>query len=167
MSDFSSSSSSMASLDTNSITSDLEDLKSIITDDIFQNDSFKVSYCWAHVQKVPKIRNQGNQKLYVAYFKMILKLQIKEEYENPQNNNQNLERTVVPKFRPLSKNRPGRKAKLADSELSPAELEKREVRRVRNKQAARRCRQRRLEKTYNLEQKVSSNDRNFRGIENA
>ena len=86
---------------------------------------------------------------------MILKLQIKEEYENPQNNNQNFERTVVPKFRPLSKNRPGRKAKLADSELSPAELEKREVRRVRNKQAARRCRQRRLEKTYNLEQKVS------------
>ena len=43
MSDFSSSTSSLASLDTNSITSDLEDLKSIITDDIFQNDNLKVS----------------------------------------------------------------------------------------------------------------------------
>ena len=84
-----------------------------------------------------------------------LKVQIKEEYDNPQNNNEHFERIAIPKFRPLSKNRPGRKAKLADSELSPAELEKREVRRVRNKQAARRCRQRRLEKTYNLEQKVS------------
>ena len=42
MSDFSSAS-SLASLDTNSINSDLEDLKSIIPDDIFQNDNFKVS----------------------------------------------------------------------------------------------------------------------------
>ena len=42
MSDFSSAS-SLASLDTNSITSDLEDFKSIIPDDIFQNDNFKVS----------------------------------------------------------------------------------------------------------------------------
>ena len=41
MSDFSSAS-SLASLDTNSITSDLEDFKSIIPDDIFQNDNFKV-----------------------------------------------------------------------------------------------------------------------------
>ena len=84
------------------------------------------------------------------------KVQIKEEYGNSPNNNEHFDRTSIQKFRPLSKNRPGRKAKLADSELSPAELEKREVRRVRNKQAARRCRQRRLEKTYNLEQKVSS-----------
>ena len=88
-------------------------------------------------------------------FPSIFKIQIKEEYSNSQNNNDHFERTSIQKFRPLSKNRPGRKAKLADSELSPAELEKREVRRVRNKQAARRCRQRRLEKTYNLEQKVS------------
>ena len=90
-----------------------------------------------------------------ALFPYIFKIQIKEEYSNGQNNNSHFERTSIQKFRPLSKNRPGRKAKLADSELSPAELEKREVRRVRNKQAARRCRQRRLEKTYNLEQKVS------------
>ena len=105
-----------------------------------------------------------------------LKVQIKEEYDNPQNNNEHFERMAIPKFRPLSKNRPGRKAKLADSELSPAELEKREVRRVRNKQAARRCRQRRLEKTYNLEQKVSfveisgestlSDDQKFRELDN-
>ena len=54
------------------------------------------------------------------------------------------------------KSRPGRKAKLPDSALTPADLEKREIRRIRNKQAARRCRQRRLEKTFNLEQKASS-----------
>ena len=89
----------------------------------------------------------------LTLFPSIFKIQIKEEYSNSQN--EHFERTSIQKFRPLSKNRPGRKAKLADSELSPAELEKREVRRVRNKQAARRCRQRRLEKTYNLEQKVS------------
>ena len=54
------------------------------------------------------------------------------------------------------KARPGRKAKMPDSALTPADLEKREIRRIRNKQAARRCRQRRLEKTFNLEQKVTS-----------
>ena len=70
--------------------------------------------------------------------------QIKQEYEWPQNPSP----TKV-------KGRPGRKAKLSDSELTPIELEKRELRRLRNKQAARRCRQRRLEKTFTLEQKVS------------
>ena len=80
------------------------------------------------------------------------------------NNNAPFDENAAPKnskiqnFRPLSKNRPGRKARIADSELSPAEREKREVRRIRNKQAARRCRQRRLEKTFNLEQKVSARD---------
>ena len=87
---------------------------------------------------------------------------MKEEYDQYLNNNAPFDENAAPKnskfqnFRPLSKNRPGRKAKIADSELSPAEREKREVRRMRNKQAARRCRQRRLEKTFNLEQKVSA-----------
>jgi hypothetical protein len=51
--------------------------------------------------------------------------------------------------------RPGRKAKRADSELSDNELQKRELRRERNKEAARRCRQRRLDKTRGLEDQVS------------
>ena len=76
--------------------------------------------------------------------KNFLQTQIKQEYEWPQNPSP----TKV-------KGRPGRKAKLSDSELTPIELEKRELRRLRNKQAARRCRQRRLEKTFTLEQKVS------------
>ena len=52
-------------------------------------------------------------------------------------------------------NRPGRKAKRADSTLSKLELAKRELRRERNKEAARRCRQRRLDKTRNLEDQVN------------
>ncbi|CBY19830.1 unnamed protein product [Oikopleura dioica] len=51
--------------------------------------------------------------------------------------------------------RPGRKAKRADSELSEMELAKRELRRERNKEAARRCRQRRLDKTRTLEDEVN------------
>ena len=51
--------------------------------------------------------------------------------------------------------RPGRKAKRADCELSDMELAKRELRRERNKEAARRCRQRRLDKTRGLEDQVS------------
>ena len=51
--------------------------------------------------------------------------------------------------------RPGRKAKRPDTELSEMELAKRELRRERNKEAARRCRQRRLDKTRGLEDQVS------------
>ena len=43
----------------------------------------------------------------------------------------------------------------ADSELSEIELAKRELRRERNKEAARRCRQRRLDKTRTLEDEVN------------
>ena len=56
---------------------------------------------------------------------------------------------------PKKTNRPGRKAKRADSTLSKMELAKRELRRERNKEAARRCRQRRLDKTRNLEDQVN------------
>ena len=86
-------------------------------------------------------------------FNNFVQTQIKQEYEWPQNENQ-----------PKLKGRPGRKAKLSDSELTPIELEKRELRRLRNKQAARRCRQRRLEKTFTLEQKVTSFYRSFFSI---
>ena len=44
------SSPSLGSIDTDSISSDLEDLKSIITDDLFENHlKVRPSYCMTHI----------------------------------------------------------------------------------------------------------------------
>ena len=50
---------------------------------------------------------------------------------------------------------PGRAPKRPDSDLSPAELERRNKRRARNREAAERQRQRRLHKVNHLEQEVT------------
>jgi len=52
--------------------------------------------------------------------------------------------------------RPGRKPRQADEELSHQELERRNRRRMRNREAAQRQRERRLNKVDNLEREVSS-----------
>lgn len=56
----------------------------------------------------------------------------------------------------VGKCRPGRKAKLSDSQLKPEELRRRQVRRERNRVAARKCRERRINNTCTLEAQVNT-----------
>merc|ERR1712157_215941 len=55
-----------------------------------------------------------------------------------------------------SLSRPGRKARIADEELSPIELDRRNRRRARNREAAARQRERRTQTLSNLENDIKS-----------